>query len=158
MFWDQILIPLPHHQLSSALSLMLLWLLEVGGVRIHKNRKNLHWWNPAVTSPPQPLVVFNTQLEIWGQKWVLLSISFPSPSWKLEIFCHVMGKTIYPSSKAVGEQRIIWLVRCWLINVFCKLCHAWISCPTLIDCKLHGYPDMLLQTPLTPCGFFKYGH
>ena len=55
--------------------------------------------------------------------------------WKLETVCHVAGKIVYPSSRPVGEQRIIWLVRCWLINVmrwlwyllfFCLISPSWV--------------------------------
>ena len=37
---------------------------------------------------------------------------------------HVTRQTVYPSSDGVGKQRIIWLVRWWLIDVFWKLCCA----------------------------------
>ena len=42
---------------------------------------------------------------------------------------HVTGQTVYPSSDGVGKQRIIWLVRWWLIDVFWKLCCALIFFP-----------------------------
>ena len=50
----------------------------------------------------------------------------------------------------MGEKRIIWLVRFWLINVFCTLCRPCFSCPTKTDCKLHGYPDVLAMNCLRP--------
>ena len=61
-----------------------------------------------------------------------------------------MVKPYIRLSKAVGEKRIIWLVRFWLINVFCTLCRPCFSCPTKTDCKLHGYPGMLAMNCLRP--------
>ena len=56
-----------------------------------------------------------------------------------------MGKTIYPPSTGVGKQRIIWLVRCWLINVFCSLWNARIFSPSRFDpdMKVYGKWDVL---------------
>ena len=61
-----------------------------------------------------------------------------------------MGKTVYPSSKAVGEQRIIWLVRCWLINIFSTLCNARIFSPSRFDPDMNVYGKWDLSACLTP--------
>ena len=62
-----------------------------------------------------------------------------------------MGKTIYPSSEAVGERRIIWLIRRWLIDVFWKewcLLFFCIISPSRVINLWNGYDTMNVPLPL----------
>ena len=70
--------------------------------------------------------------------------------------CHVTSKFVYPPSKGVGEQRIIWLVRWWSINVLRTLCSACIFRPTWFDSELHMYGKSDVLDQFTSCASLKY--
>ena len=73
-----------------------------------------------------------------------------SPSWKTS-FSQRYGQNVYPSSKAVGERRTIWLVRRWLINVFWKQWYLLFFCiisPSWVINLWNGYDTMDVPLPL----------
>ena len=72
---------------------------------------------------------------------------------------HVTGQTVYPSSDGVGKQRIIWLVRWWLIDVFWRLCCALIFPPVSASWVInlwtgYGAMDPLYIMWLSELGIF----
>ena len=57
-----------------------------------------HAANPALHLPLCPLLLPGQTIA----EQHLPEATHCSPSWKLEIFCHVVGKTIYPSFESGG--------------------------------------------------------
>ena len=76
----------------------------------------------------------------------------PAPLvWKLEIFSQRCAQNTYPTSKAVGERRIIWLVRRWLIAVFWKQRYLLFFCiisPSRVINLWNGYDTIDVPLPL----------